>query len=237
MYSYDEIDSTNNEAKRLLRKRGGDGSFCVSDLYGSIITARRQSAGRGRLGRSFASPGGDSVYASFILEPPENPAEQRITSLAAVAVCLAIEKTTSIKPGIKWINDILVDGKKICGILAEAVPGAVVLGIGININLDTEKLPDELHETAGSLKMDQETRALFFIALKEEVFHCMAVAGNPDLMDDYRARSVLSGKSIYIGSNSIPAFCEGVADDGALIVRYENGASEELRSSEISIRL
>ena len=230
---YDEIDSTNAEAKRLLR--GGK-----DELYGTVITARRQTAGRGRLGRSFASPGGDSVYASFILKPPENPAEQLITSLAAVAVCLAIEKTTSYKPGIKWINDILVDGKKICGILAESVPGAVVLGIGVNVNLSEDDLPEELHDIAGSLKMDIETRTLFFDTLTEEVFRCMAIADTEkttSLMDEYRERSVLLRKPVYIGSDGIPAFCDSIADDGALIVRYEDGSIDELRSGGISVRL
>ena len=230
--SYDEIDSTNAEAKRLLR-----GEYSGDELYGVIVTARKQTAGRGRLGRSFASPGGDSVYASFILKPPEHPAEQRITAFAAVAVCLAIEKTTSYKPGIKWINDILVDGKKICGILAESVQGAVVLGIGININLEEDDLPVELRDAAGSLQIDKDTRERFFKTLIEEVFCYMTVAEKPDLMDEYRTRSVLLGKPVNIGSDSIPAFCEGIAGDGALIVRYENGSTEELRSSEISVRL
>jgi len=239
---YEELDSTNAEAKRLIRgEHNRDGSFCVNDLYGTVITAKSQTAGRGRLGRSFASPGGGSIYASFILEPPENPAEQRITAFAAVAVCLAVEKTTSYKPGIKWINDILVDGKKICGILAESVPGAVILGIGININLAGSDLPDG----AGSLVMDEKERPRFFETLIEEVFHCINVSDSPELMDEYRERSVLLGKAIillrkdeypgnYIG---VPAFCEGIADDGALIVRYEDGSIEELRSGEISVRL
>ena len=239
---YKELDSTNAEAKRHIRgEHNRDGSFCVSDLYGTVVTAESQTAGRGRLGRSFASPGGGSIYASFILAPPDNPAEQHITAFAAVAVCLAIEKTTSYKPGIKWINDILVDGKKICGILAESVPGAVVLGIGININLNEGDLPDN----AGSLVLDEVTRDKLFDTLAEEVMRCMAVSDSPDLMSEYLKRSVLVKKEVilllkdeypgnYIG---VPAFCEGIADDGALIVQYENGSVEELRSGEISVRL
>jgi len=236
LYYHDELDSTNDESKRLLRgEHSGDGSFCVDNLHGAIITARRQTAGRGRLGRSFASPGGDSIYASYILKPPENPTEQRITAFAAVAVCLAIEKTTSYKPGIKWINDILIEDKKVCGILAESVPSAVVLGIGININLSESDLPDG----AGSLIMSEEERSRFFDALTEEVFRCIAFSDSPALMDEYRARSILLGKPVVLlrGEDSVPAFCESIADDGALIIRYDNGSIEELRSIEISVRL
>jgi len=253
LFSYEELDSTNNEAKRLLRNTGAESDAVgpirmaagPSELFGSVITARRQTKGRGRLGRSFESPGGDSVYASFIFEPPEDPAGQRITAFAAVAVCLALERTTSYRPGIKWINDILIEGKKICGILAESVPGAAILGIGVNINLKEDDLPYELREKADSLSMDEETRTRFFNALAEEVFRCMAVASAPDtdeaagLMDEYRLRSVVLGKAVVLeqGKEKRSAFCTGIADDGALIVSLEDGSVEELRSGEISVRL
>jgi len=183
-YHYDETDSTNNEAKRLIgvARSCADscGSECVRRLYGAVVTARKQSAGRGRLGKSFESPGGDSVYATFIFEPPEDPADQRITVFAAVAVCRALEQTTTYRPSIKGINDILIEGKKVCGILAESVPGAAILGIGVNINLSEEDFSEELREIAGSLSMDAETRERFFETLKDEVFRCMAIAVHPD---------------------------------------------------------
>ena len=249
VFYYHELDSTNDEAKRLLRaERSEDGSFCVpSRLYGTVVTARRQTAGHGRLGRSFASPGGDSIYASFILKPPVRPAEQRITAFAAVAVCMAIEKTTFYKPGIKWVNDILLDGKKVCGILAEADARAVILGIGINININEDSLPAGLSEIAGSLSMDKETRSQFFDILTKEVFRCTAVSeatGSKEtaeaaaLMNEYRARSVLLGMPVVLlrGDEKRNAFCEGIADDGALVVKYDDGSVDELRSSEISVR-
>jgi BirA family biotin operon repressor/biotin-[acetyl-CoA-carboxylase] ligase len=233
LIEYEELDSTNDEAKRLVRAG-------TSELYGTVITARRQTAGRGRKGRGFLSPGSGgtqpgSIYASFILEPPENLAEQFITALAAVAVCEAIEETTSYEPGIKWINDVLVDGKKICGILAESIPGAVILGIGVNINLKIDDLPQELTDTVGSLKMDEKERQCFFNALVGNVFRC--VPGSP--MDAYRKRSILTGQNIIIiqGENKRPAKALGVADDGALIVEYEDGSVCELRTGEITVRV
>jgi len=185
---YDEIDSTNDEAKRLLRE-GKAGP-------GAVIVARRQTAGKGRGGKSFFSPGGGSVYASFVLKPTENPAEQRITVFAAVAVCHAIEKTTLYKTAIKGINDVLVDGRKVCGILAENIKEGVVLGIGVNVNLCESVFPDDIKEIAGSLQLDEETRTVFIKALTEEVFRCMAIADKPDtevaaaLMDEYNARAI-----------------------------------------------
>ena len=229
-----------------------NGSACVDELYNVVVTARRQTAGRGRGGSVFISPGGDSIYVSFILKLPENPATQRITAFAALAVCLALEKTTLYRPDIKWINDVLVDGRKVCGILAEAGAHAVVLGIGVNINIDKKDLPDELLETAGVLCMGEKTRAKFFDALVEEVFRCTAISGDT-FMDEYRARSILIGKPIALFRRQSPedagsaavlkdvkstsAFCEGIANDGALIVRYEDGSVEELRTSDVSVRL
>ena len=244
---YEELDSTNDEAKRLVRAAffpaaPDAGPAGADTLYGSVVTARRQTAGRGRRGRSFASSGADSIYASFILRPPASVSEQRITAFAAVAVCEAIEKTTSCKPAIKWVNDILVDGKKVCGILAESVAHAVILGIGVNINLGKGDLPEELADVAGSLTMTGDERALFFDALVESVFRCMEATGAADasaLMDAYRERSLLTGRRIIISKGDMqrPAFATGIADDGALIIEYEDGTAEALRSSDVSVSL
>lgn len=261
IFEYDELDSTNDEAKRLVKKAVLEGqkepspsSLSLDELYGSVVAARRQSAGKGRRGRAFFSPGGDSIYASFILRPPERPGEQPITAFAAVAVCEAIERTTPCNPGIKWPNDILIDGKKVCGILAETVPDAVILGIGVNINLDENDLPESLRGTAGSLRLDAETRERFFDALVESVFRCTEDNKNRPLcpnknrplcpisasalMDEYRARSILIGKPVHVlrGDGKAPATAIGVADDGSLVVQYEDGAVTALRSGEVSVR-
>ena len=190
---YDEVDSTNEAAKRLvrdnvaasgsehgaaIRESGGAGQKgptpSMSELYGTVIVAKRQTAGKGRRGKSFVSPGGGSIYMSLILPPLENPAEQHITILAGVAVCEAIEKSTAYKPGIKGINDIIVEGRKVCGILAEGIPDAVILGIGVNINLEEKDFPEELRETAGALRLGKDERDRFFDALVETVFRYTA---------------------------------------------------------------
>ena len=231
LFEYEELDSTNNEAKRLIKE--GD----AAALYGAVVVARRQTGGRGRMGKGFFSPGGDSVYATFILPPPENPADRQITAAAAVAVCEAIEKTTAFKPGIKWVNDIIIEGKKVCGILTESVPGAAVLGIGVNINLDEGSLPDDLRGIAGSLTMSGEERAAFFDALAERVFQRTGDASR--LMDEYRRRSVLTGNRIFVsrGEETRTATALGIADDGALIVSYDDGQVDELRTGDYSVHL
>jgi BirA family biotin operon repressor/biotin-[acetyl-CoA-carboxylase] ligase len=249
LIAYDEIDSTNDEAKRLVRvavsawQEQGAAEKPADSLYGTVITARRQTAGRGRRGRSFVSSGADSIYASFILNPSELPEEQRITAFAAVAVCEAIEKTTYCKPAIKWVNDVLIDGKKICGILAESVPHAVVLGIGVNINMADEDFPPGVRGIAGSMHMDADGRTRFFNALTEAVFRLAGETEDNDTacstMDEYRSRSILIGQRILIhkGEEKTPALAISIADDGGLIVRYEDGYFDTLRSGEVSVRL
>ena len=246
---YDEIDSTNDEAKRLIRKAVEEqGGLSLPDLYGTVIVAHRQSSGHGRRRRSFVSPGKGSVYASFILqsevlkEATQAPFALLITSLTAVAICEAIEQTTSCSPTIKWVNDVFVDGKKVAGIFAESIPRAVILGIGVNINLDENDLPEDLREKAGSLKMDTDERGRFVGVLIESIFRCVNAKDTADattLMDEYRRRSILLGRRIVIEreNETRPAVASEIADDGALIVEYQDGTVEELRSGEISIRL
>ena len=146
------LESTNDTAKELAMSGA---------KHGTIIMADSQSAGRGRFGRSFYSPPGSGIYISFILYPSmryfeDNPFS--VTAYAAVSVCKAIEKTTGKYPQVKWVNDILLNGKKICGILTESVMDSksggflwVVVGIGINFIKPDAGYPEELKNTAGSL--------------------------------------------------------------------------------------
>ena len=170
---YEEIDSTNEAAKRLVRDRTA--ALDINDeLYGTVITAKKQTAGKGRRGKTFFSPGGDSIYASFILPPPENLAEQHITTLAGAAVCETIEtvfRKPADVPTIKGVNDVMIKGRKVCGILTEGIPGAVIIGIGININLNEKDFPEELQEIAGSLLLDSDERTRLFKALTEAILN------------------------------------------------------------------
>ena len=156
---FDSTDSTN----RRLQEAVLDGSA----PHGLIAVANEQTAGRGRLGRSFSSPQDMGIYLSLLIRPNAFPAAEFpastvswtvLTSWTAVAICRAIENVCGIRPGIKWVNDLLLDGRKICGILTqmelESESGSIrdiIIGIGVNVQESKEDFPEELQDIAGSL--------------------------------------------------------------------------------------
>jgi BirA family biotin operon repressor/biotin-[acetyl-CoA-carboxylase] ligase len=248
---YKSIDSTNAEAKRRVAEAASP-----EDIpYDTVIIADEQTAGRGRRNRAFFSPTADSVYISFILRPAyviEN--SLLVTIAAAVAVCRAAEHINgSVHPEIKWVNDIFIDGRKICGILTEAVSDvesgtieSLVLGIGVNINVPNKDFPAEIRDVAGSLNLDTGKRGAFTAALITEVLSlCGSLAkeaantGADYIMQEYRARSLMTNRNIEVirAGESTKAISRGVAPDGSLEVEYADGTRENLRSGEVSIKL
>jgi BirA family biotin operon repressor/biotin-[acetyl-CoA-carboxylase] ligase len=174
--------------------------------------------------------------------------------MAAVAVCRAVETVSgdeAQRPEIKWVNDIFIGGRKICGILTEAVSDvesgsieSLVLGIGVNINVSDEEFPEELRGIAGSLKMPPGDRARFAAALIGEVFSRYEAlraskSGAALIMEEYRARSMMVDRAVTVVKNaqSQAAVSRGIADDGSLIVEYPDSATEQLRFGEVSITL
>jgi BirA family biotin operon repressor/biotin-[acetyl-CoA-carboxylase] ligase len=247
---YREIDSTNAEAKRRI----ADASTPAAIPYGSVILADRQELGRGRRGRSFFSPAAGSIYVSFILKPYAAIEHSLpVTIMAAAAVCRAIETVCddAQRPQIKWVNDIFLGGKKICGILTEAVSDvesgsieSLVLGIGVNINVPESAFPEELRGIAGSLTLESGKRGVFAATLIGEVFSLYETltASESDaalIIEEYRARSMMMGRAVTVIKNAEPhaAVSRGIADDGSLIVEYPGGAAERLRFGEVSITL
>ena len=245
---YDKIDSTINEAKRLLM----DNDKKNNSLFNTIIIAKEQTAGRGRRGRSFASPKGDSIYISFIMHP-QNTIEQNqmITISSAVAVCNTISEMTNESPSIKWVNDVIVSDKKICGILTEAVTDlesggieAIIIGIGININTTKKSFPKEIRDIAGSIRLKSGKRNSFVASLINNVIGCYFKASTPEIISEYREHSFLVGRPIYVLINEsatdeqkkVPASVLSITDTGGLEVEYENGSKEILRAGEVSIR-
>ncbi|MDD2189806.1 MAG: biotin--[acetyl-CoA-carboxylase] ligase [Eubacteriales bacterium] len=150
IHVFKSVESTNLTCKKMALEGAP---------YGTVVIAEEQTKGRGRMGRNFYSPSMSGIYMSFILEPRFDMTKSvLITTAAAVAVCKAIEKVAGISCRIKWVNDIYLEGKKICGILTEAVSDFesgqiehIVLGIGINYSTAASDFPEELRETAGSL--------------------------------------------------------------------------------------
>lgn len=239
---YPVVDSTNNVLKKLAQ----DGA-----KEGTCVIAAEQSAGRGRIGRSFYSPSGSGIYLSLLLKPGNIPAERSvlITTMAAVAVCMAIEKTTKEKPGIKWVNDIFLDGKKVCGILTE---GAVsmengyldyaVLGVGLNAYLpEGNAFPEELKKIAGPIyKAPQSDGKNLLAAEFLNAFLYLYYNEDPcAYQKEYRKRCFVIGKDISVLSplGTFNAKAIDIDDDCHLIVEYEDGRRETLSSGEISIRV
>jgi BirA family biotin operon repressor/biotin-[acetyl-CoA-carboxylase] ligase len=244
IFIHHSIDSTNNEAKRIIA------ASADSVPYGTVIIAEEQTAGRGRRGREFASPASGSVYMSFILAPAEQAgAPFIITIMAAVAVCEAIEEISGQIPRIKWVNDIFIDRKKICGILTEAVSDvesgsieSIVLGIGVNINVPQSMFPKELRDIAGSLQLDPGERNRFTAALVRRVqagYERLQAGISP--IEDYRSRSLAIGRKITVSGaksgESKEATAKDILEDGSLLIEYKDGSKEALRSGEVSIRL
>ena len=222
IHLFAEIDSTNNEAKRQME------AGCTLP---ALFLAEGQTAGRGRQGKSFFSPADSGLYMSLALEKPENAADAvSLTTRAAVAVCRAIRALTGLAPGIKWVNDLYLNDKKICGILAEAREQGVVIGIGVNIG--KAAFPEELEGIAASLQLPELDRNVLAARITEELFR------PGDYMEDYRAWSIVLGKPVTYWENGAEksGIAREIDDLGGLLVETESGM-EVLRSGEISLRI
>jgi BirA family biotin operon repressor/biotin-[acetyl-CoA-carboxylase] ligase len=216
---------------------------------GTVIIAREQTEGRGRMGRSFYSPMSSGIYFSIILRPKLNLEDSLlITTAAAVAVAQAIEAVAKVKAEIKWVNDVYIAGKKVCGILTEASlnfenGGLEYAVVGIGINIMTKDFPDELNSIAGSLFFDKPENSPITSMLVAEVLNniarCMNTLTDKQYLEEYRKRSFLIGKDILVlkGSEALPAKAIDLDDKARLVVEYENHVIEALNSGEVSIRI
>lgn len=237
---YKELDSTNVYAKQLAVKGA---------LHGTVVLAEEQTAGRGRRGRSFYSPGSTGIYMSIILRPNMEANEAiLITTATSVAVAKAIETVTRIKTGIKWVNDIYIDEKKVAGILTEAVTDfesgkieCVIVGIGINFSTPKNSYPDEIKEIATSLyenKPNDITRNQLVAEIINQVLASFKNLQSKEFIEDYKEKSIVIGRDIYILSNNSKTKAKAIDIDeqGGLIVLTEDGVVKTLNSGEISIR-
>ncbi len=237
----DEVSSTNT----LLKEQATLGA-----AEGTVMTARSQTAGRGRRGRSFFSPKGSGLYLSLLLRPKLSPEEvAMLTTAAASAAALAIEEVSEKKAGIKWVNDIWLDGRKVCGILCEAgykSDGSldhVIVGAGINVTAPPEGFPPELADIAGAVfSADEapfEARERIAAAFLNHFTRFYTNMGAREYFPEYKKRSFLLGREINVlrGGDAIPAAALDINDECHLLVRYPDGSTEYLSSGEVSIRL
>ena len=238
--TYKTISSTNTVLKEMAAEGAPEGTVLVS---------AEQTAGRGRMSRRFHSPGGTGLYLSILLRPGMNMREALfITTAAAVAVARTVEEVSGRKAGIKWVNDVFMDGKKICGILTEASFDMesrrldyAVCGIGVNICPPKGGFPDEIRETAGAVfaehpESDVKNRIAAGIIGKFMDYYRRF----PEhaFFDEYVKRSVIIGEKITVIGKGEPREATALAIDPNcnLVVRYSNGAEEALYSGEVSIR-
>lgn len=232
VFVFPEIDSTNDEAKRYVL-RGGKAP--------AVFLAETQHAGRGRMGRSFYSPAYTGIYLSLLICPKESDAV-RITTAASVAVHRAVRSVTGISTRIKWVNDLYVEQKKVCGILAESfVADAdryVIVGVGIN--LETEDFPKELRGTAGSLHPDAKNlRNALAARVIREMYELFDGLATENFMDEYRAHSMVLGQAVTYTQNGVTrsGVAEAIDEMGRLQIALEDGTVALLSSGEISLRL
>jgi BirA family biotin operon repressor/biotin-[acetyl-CoA-carboxylase] ligase len=233
------VTSTNTIAKELAAQGAKEGT---------VIIAREQTEGRGRMGRSFYSPNSSGIYFTIILRPKlELEDSLLITTATAVAVALAIETVAKEKAVIKWVNDIFVAGKKVCGILTEAslnfengrLEYAVV---GIGINIETTDFPVDIQQIAGSLFSQKPGDAPVTSKLVAEVLNnlsaCMNSLTDKRYLEEYRKRSFLIGMDILVlkGKETTPAKAIDIDEKARLVVEYEDGTREALISGEVSVR-
>ncbi len=239
--------STVSSTNSLLREKaaGGTQDNCV-------ILANEQTAGRGRSGRSFFSPAETGIYMSLLLRPGNCSSEQalQITTMAAAAVCASIDAVSDSEEQaqIKWVNDIYLHGKKVCGILTEGsfslengMLEYAVLGLGINIYPPKQKFPAELAALAGSVfqtPRDDVKNRLAAEFLNRFYDYYTRSEASPDYIEEYRKRSLVIGKQVLLvsASESKSAVVLGIDNQCRLLVRYENGREEACSSGEIRVK-
>mgnify|MGYP000404828221 CR=1 FL=1 len=238
VFSFDSIDSTNAQAKRQALSGAPNGSLFI---------AERQTGGKGRLGRAWESPSGTGLWFSVLLRPDSLPVQVTgITLLAGLTVCRAIRKQTKAPAMIKWPNDIVIGNKKVCGILTEMAAEIdrieyVVVGIGINANI--EKFPDELSVKATSLRMECG-RPVARIELLQEILKefeeilCDDIDRPEAILTEYKAHCVSLNRTVGFTRNqqSVSATAVDVSPAGELIVRCEDGSLLPINAGEVTVQ-
>ena len=238
---YKSTASTNLDVK----KRALDGA-----KEGLVVLSEEQTAGRGRRGRSSSSPSGTGIYMSFLFRPkPEQSTDVvLITTAASVAVCRAIRKVLCEEPSIKWVNDVYLGGKKVCGILTEAVSDfesgridTVVVGIGINYREPKEGFSSDIRDVAGAVctKENSTPRNTLAAAVMNELFSLYEGLSEKTYMEDYRRWSNVLGRRVRFSSGDGWAYgtAAEIDDDGGLRIRTDDGEEQVLRTGEISLRV
>lgn len=240
-YRYEMVDSTNTMAKRLAAEGAEEGT---------VVIAETQRKGRGRLGRKWESPKG-GLWFSLILRPKTHPSKlSLITFMSSVAVAKALQEMYGLAVQVKWPNDVLVGNKKVCGILTEAnvkgeVVNFVVVGIGINVNIDLHSFPQNLRESAISLKIllqktvDKEKLLQLLFKKFKHYYGLFQREKYHVLLAEWKELAAFLGKPVEIASlgERFVGKAVDVDENGALIIELENGSLRKIFSGDISLRI
>lgn len=240
IYYYDTIDSTNKEAKKIA----------PLEDEGTLVIAEEQIEGKGRLGRNWISPKGKGIWMSIVLKPDVEPFKVGAITLLAAAALYNGLKNMGIDSEIKWPNDILIKGKKVSGILTEMsaelnMLNYIVMGIGINVNLEEDDIPEELKEKATSIKIDQkkeiDRKELLANILNEfeKLYIPFRDSGNTSKwIEICRKNSATIGKEVRIirGNKEKRGKALDIDHKGELIVEFENGDIENIFAGEVLVR-
>ncbi|MCD6526080.1 MAG: biotin--[acetyl-CoA-carboxylase] ligase [Desulfuromonas sp.] len=236
---FTETDSTNVRAQELAEHGA---------LEGTVVIADSQSAGRGRMGRRWSSPAGVNLYTSIVLRPRMLPTQAaQLTFLSAVAVARTIEQVTGVKVTVKWPNDILLDGRKIAGLLNELsaeMEGVhhVVLGIGVNLNMTADQFPDDLRYPATSLLLHtgQPVCRLEFaqqlLRQLDELYQLFLRQGFVPIRLAWEALFELLGRTVEVdcGGQIFVGDVAGLAEDGALLLDLQGGGRQEIYAGDVT---
>ncbi len=240
IHVFEQTTSTND----VIEKLAHDGV-----REGVVVFAESQTKGRGRLGRKWISPERKGLWFSILLRPDLRPQETtQLTVASATALRRAIESETGLKPEIKWPNDILIGGKKVAGILTELSAELdkvkhVILGIGVDVNLDAGELPAELKKTATSLKIETGkmiSRAELAVAILRELDedYAKVCAGQfAAVADEWEKHCATIGRNVtvQIGDRKIRGRAESLDDAGALLLRTEHGRLEAITGGDVTL--
>lgn len=237
---FQETSSTNDIVEKLARDGVGEGV---------VVFAEAQSKGRGRLGRQWLSPAGKGLWFSILLRPNLRPQEvTQLTVAAATAMARAIEEQTGVTPEIKWPNDLMIGGKKVCGILTELSAELdhvkyVILGIGVDVNLALNEFPSDLRKIATSLRIAAGCtihRAELAVAILQELDreYARVLQGRfTDVADEWEQRCTTLGQlvSVRLGDRALRGRAEALDESGALLLRTEHGRLERIIGGDVTV--
>ncbi len=241
LFVHETVDSTMLEAKRFLKEN--------SDCHGTVILAEYQSAGKGRLGRSFYSPKSTGIYMSLVYDAKEYSSTKTDCAGITVATAVAVHKALQsfgIDSKIKWVNDIFIGQKKVCGILTEGVFSACnenatfdtfIIGIGINVSQTDTELPDDIKEIATFLPKEVDRNILVSEVLNQ-IASVFTEQSSLEIIDYYREYSLVAGKKVKVikPNETFSAKVLEITDEAHLRIELDDGTTQELLSGEVSLR-